>query len=50
VTRTSPIRIEHKYEVFRSEGSLICEGSTTLACVDHDGKIQAMPDWLSQAR
>ncbi|HEV3437337.1 MAG TPA: thioesterase family protein [Gemmata sp.] len=45
VTRTSPIRIEHKYEVFR-EGMLICEGTTTLACVNREGKLQAMPDWL----
>ncbi len=45
VTRTSPIRIEHKYEVFR-EGMLICEGATTLACVNREGKLQAMPDWL----
>src|SRR5213594_3500890 len=30
VTRTSPVRIEHKYEVFR-DGALLAEGSTTLA-------------------
>jgi acyl-CoA thioester hydrolase len=46
VVRTTPIRIEHKYEVFR-EGTLICEGATTLACVDREGKLQAMPEWLS---
>jgi acyl-CoA thioester hydrolase len=46
VIRTTPIRIEHKYEVFR-EGTLICEGATTLACVDREGKLQAMPEWLS---
>jgi acyl-CoA thioester hydrolase len=49
VTRTTPIRIEHKYEVFR-EGALICEGATTLACVDRDGKLQAMPEWLVSER
>lgn len=49
VTRTSPIRLEHKYEVLR-DGHLICEGSTTLACVDHAGKLQHMPDWLSEAK
>ena len=49
VTRTTPIRIEHKYEVFR-EGALICEGTTTLACVDRAGKLQAMPEWLVEAR
>jgi acyl-CoA thioester hydrolase len=48
VTRATPIRIEHKYEVFR-DGSLICEGGTTLACVDRDGKLQAMPESLLAA-
>jgi acyl-CoA thioester hydrolase len=49
VTRTTPIRLEHRYEVFR-DGTLICEGSTTLACVDADGKLRAMPEWLSTAK
>ena len=47
VTRTSPVRIEHRYEVFR-DGELLAEGATTLACVDREGRIQAMPDWLSR--
>jgi acyl-CoA thioester hydrolase len=45
VTRTTPVRIEHRYEVLR-EGTIICEGATTLACVDRAGKLQAMPEWL----
>jgi acyl-CoA thioester hydrolase len=45
VTRTTPVRLEHRYEVFR-DGAMICEGATTLACVDRDGKPQAMPQWL----
>ena len=49
VTRTSPIRLEHKYEV-TCEGKFIAEGMTTLACVDAAGKLQAMPDWLSEAK
>lgn len=48
VTRTSPVRLEHKYEVFR-DGTLLAEGATTLACVDRAGKLQAMPEWLSGA-
>ena len=46
VTRTSPIRIEHKYEVLR-DGTLLAEGATTLACVDRTGKLCPMPDGLS---
>ncbi len=49
VVRTTPVRIEHRYEVFR-EGQLICEGTTTLACVDRNGKLQAMPQWLVDAK
>ena len=49
VTRTSPVRLEHKYEVFRA-GTPIAEGATTLACVTAEGKLQAMPEWLSETR
>src|SRR5437762_8927941 len=49
VTRTSPVRLEHKYVVFR-DGALICEGFTTLACVDRGGKLQPMPSWLVEAK
>ncbi|HUR52703.1 MAG TPA: thioesterase family protein [Gemmataceae bacterium] len=49
VTRTSPVRLEHKYEVFR-DGQLLCEGASTLACVDKDGKLQAMPKWLTDTK
>ena len=48
VTRTTPVRIEHRYEVLRG-GQLLAEGSSTLACVDRDGKLQAMPEWLHQS-
>jgi acyl-CoA thioester hydrolase len=48
VTRATPVRMEHKYEVFR-DGTLLCEGATTLACVDREGKLQAMPSWLLEA-
>jgi len=49
VTRTSPVRLEHKYEVFR-DGTVVAEGTSTLACVDRAGKLQAMPEWLSAAK
>ena len=49
VTRTSPVRLEHKYEVFR-DGKLLAEGASTLACVGKDGKLQAMPKWLTEAK
>jgi acyl-CoA thioester hydrolase len=49
VTRTTPVRLEHRYEVFR-DGALICEGFTTLACVDREGKLQPMPQWLAETK
>jgi acyl-CoA thioester hydrolase len=45
VTRTTTVRIEHKYEVLR-DGELIAEGETTLASVDREGHIQPLPAWL----
>jgi acyl-CoA thioester hydrolase len=50
VVRTSPVRLEHRYEVFREGDKLVAEGTTTLACVDRAGKLQPMPDRLSEAR
>ena len=45
VTRTTAVRIEHRYEVLR-DGVLIAEGETTLASVDRDGRVQALPEWM----
>jgi acyl-CoA thioester hydrolase len=45
VVRTTAVRIDHRYEVLR-DGVLVAEGSTTLACVDRDGRPQALPDAL----
>jgi len=47
VTRTTPVRIEHRYEVLR-DGQLLAEGGSTLACVDRDGRLQALPEWLQR--
>jgi acyl-CoA thioester hydrolase len=45
VTRTTAVRIDHKYELFH-EGALLAEGASTLACVDRTGRPQALPDFL----
>jgi acyl-CoA thioester hydrolase len=45
VTRTTAVRIDHRYEVMR-DGKLLAEGNTTLACVDRAGRPQALPDIL----
>jgi acyl-CoA thioester hydrolase len=47
VVRTTAVRIDHRYELFRA-GTLVAEGSTTLACVDRDGRVQALPKILKE--
>ena len=47
VVRTTAVRIDHRYELFR-DGTLLAEGSTTLACVDRDGRVQALPGSLGR--
>lgn len=45
VVRTTAVRIDHRYEVLR-EGVLLAEATSTLACVDRDGRPQALPEFL----
>jgi acyl-CoA thioester hydrolase len=44
--RVTYVRIEHRYEIFRGD-ELICEGETTLACVDRAGNLQKLPPELA---
>jgi acyl-CoA thioester hydrolase len=48
VVRTTSVRIDHRYELLR-DGLLLAEGATTLACVDREGRPQALPDVLRGA-
>ncbi len=45
VARATAARIEHRYEVLR-DGLLLAEGESTLACVDRDGRLQRIPEFL----
>jgi acyl-CoA thioester hydrolase len=45
VTRTTSVRIDHRYELI-CDGRLLAEGASTLACVDREGRPQALPDFL----
>jgi acyl-CoA thioester hydrolase len=49
VVRTTAVRIEHKYEV-SCDGRAVAEGKTVLACVDRNGKLQALPAWFLERR
>jgi acyl-CoA thioester hydrolase len=41
--RMTHTRIEHEYEI-TVDGRLVCEASTTLACLDRDARVRPLPD------
>ncbi len=45
LTRTTAVRVEHRYELYRGN-TLLAEGNSTLACVDREGRLQALPEVL----
>ncbi len=45
VIRTTLVKIEHRYELLR-DGLLLAEGETTLGCVDREGRVQQLPEYL----
>ncbi len=49
VTRTTSVRIDHRYELY-CEGRLLAEAASTLACVDREGRPQALPDFLRERK
>ncbi len=47
MVRATTVRIDHRYEMFR-DGTLLAEGTSTLACVDRTGRVQALPKFLRE--
>ena len=47
VVRQTHVRIDHTYELRRGD-TLLAEGSTTIACVDREGKICQIPEHLGK--
>ncbi len=45
VARVTHVKIVHHYQVVR-DGQVLAEGHSTLACVDREGKPQALPEIL----
>lgn len=45
LVRTTAVKIEHRYELFH-QGQLLTEAESTLACVDGQGKVMPLPDFL----
>jgi acyl-CoA thioester hydrolase len=49
VVRSTLVKIEHRYELFRGD-VLVAEAESTVACIDRDGKVQALPEALQRRR
>ncbi|MBN2580205.1 MAG: acyl-CoA thioesterase [Pirellulales bacterium] len=45
IVRTTPAKIEHRYELFRGEEKL-ATGRVVLAVVNAAGKVQPVPEWM----
>lgn len=45
IVRQTTVRIDHTYELKR-DGTLLAEAATTIACVDREGIVQQIPEWL----
>jgi acyl-CoA thioester hydrolase len=45
VVKQTHVRIDHAYELRRGE-TLLAEASTTIACVNREGQLREVPDYL----
>jgi acyl-CoA thioester hydrolase len=45
IVRQTTVRIDHEYTLKRVE-TLIAEGSTTIACLDRQGQLRHIPEFL----
>jgi acyl-CoA thioester hydrolase len=43
--RARGARIDHEYRLLRG-GELLAEAESTLACIDRQGRVQRLPDFL----
>ena len=49
-TKITPAKVIHSYRLIRPETSLVLvEGTSTLACVDKDGRIRRTPGFMLNA-
>ena len=49
IVRQTSVRIDHVYELRRGQ-TLLAEANTTIACVDRQGQLRAIPAELAVAR
>jgi acyl-CoA thioester hydrolase len=46
LVRKTHVRYDHIYEL-RRESTLLAEGATTIACVNREGEVIQIPEWLN---
>lgn len=47
ISKVSPAKLEHDYEVFR-DGQRLATAHTVLACVDRNGRVQVITDVIPE--
>lgn len=45
VEKVGAAHIKHAYEVIRGT-TIVATGTTTVVCVDAEGKVRRLPDWM----
>ena len=48
ISRITPAKLEHDYELYRGD-ELLTTARTLLACVDREGVVQRMPEFVIEA-
>jgi acyl-CoA thioester hydrolase len=43
IKRVGAAKLEHQYFLYR-DGVLLCEGESTLACINKEGQVQPIPE------
>ena len=46
VEKVGAAHIRHAYEVIR-DGRILVTGETTVVCVDGEGRVRRLPDWIA---
>jgi acyl-CoA thioester hydrolase len=48
ISRITPVKLEHDYQIFR-DGQLLAAAHSVLACIDREGKVRRIPDFVLNA-
>jgi acyl-CoA thioester hydrolase len=48
ISRVTPVKLEHDYEISRN-GQVLVAAHSVLACIDREGKVRRIPDFVLNA-